>query len=219
MLILLPPSEGKTSPLDGPPATLETLSFHTQLAAARTQAWRAQPIAVRRSPTSPAHKVYSGVLYAALDYPSLNAASKRRADSHIIVISALFGALRLTDAIPAYKATMSNSIWRVPVTSALTELKSRLVIDCRSGAYQGCYAPAQDNTVAVRIFKEVRGKRTVITHMSKHYRGLVARHLVQVTRRPRTPQEVAAIVSTQLRCELTEPSTNQSWLLDVIVES
>lgn len=219
VLILLPPSEGKTAASTGDPCDLARLSFAEALHAARQRQWRRQPPGVRRTPAAPAHSVYSGVLYAAFDYPSLTSVAKRRADASTVVVSALFGAVRLHDRIPAYKATMSNAVWRRPLTEALESVCDGVVVDCRSSTYAGAFVPPRESTVAVRVFKESAGKRTVITHMSKHYRGLIARLLAQTAGSPRTPEHVARIVSEHWRCELNEPAGKQPWELHVIVDT
>ena len=219
MRILLPPSEGKTAPASGPACDLATLSFHQHLGPIRARQWRLQPAAVRRAPSAPAHSVYSGVLYAALDYPSLSVAARRRADRSIVIVSALFGALSLADRVPAYKATMTTALWRPSITEALDAEPAAVVVDCRSSTYLGAYAPPRERTVAVRVFKQSGRQRSVITHMSKHYRGLVARALVQSARTPRTVEAVAQIVSRDWTCELTEPTEKQPWLLDLIVRA
>ena len=128
MLILLPPSESKNPPPKrGKPVDLEALSFPT-LTALRAQVFEAlvatsgQPDALARLgvgasiahevernvrlgdiPARPALEVYNGVLYEALGAATLPAAAKRRAASRVIVVSALWGAVRPIDRIPAYR--------------------------------------------------------------------------------------------------------------------
>ena len=46
------------------------------------------------APRSPPREVYTGVLYDALDLASLDAAARRRANRWLVVVSALYGALR-----------------------------------------------------------------------------------------------------------------------------
>lgn len=218
MLILLPPSEGKTQPISGNPCELGSLSFAVQLTDTRRRQWRAQPAAVRNAAAAPAHSVYSGVLYAALDYSSLPALGRRRANTSIIIISALFGAVCLGDHIPAYKASMSNTVWRAPLTSALSEQTgSGLVVDCRSTTYAGAYTPPTESTVALRVFKQTGKQRTVITHMSKQYRGLATRLLCCAPRAANNVNDVAEILSRQWTCELHPPSARSPWQLDIIV--
>lgn len=134
VLILLPPSEGKTPASSGPAVDLGSLSF-PQLEVARKEAMEAlaevsgreDALAVlgvgaslahdvernRRlatEPAAPAHAVYSGVLYEALGYAGLTPAQRRRADEWVVVVSALWGAVGFADRVPAYRLSMSASL-------------------------------------------------------------------------------------------------------------
>ena len=142
MLILLPPSEGKTGARRGKPLDLATLS-HSALADQREQVLSAlvtlcredapgamaaldlgptqfdlivQNSELRQAPTAPASSVYTGVLYAALDHGSLSGIALRRANRRIQIVSALFGLLRPNDRIPAYRLSGSS---RLPALGAL----------------------------------------------------------------------------------------------------
>ncbi|MBE7325263.1 peroxide stress protein YaaA [Nocardioides sp. Y6] len=129
MLILLPPSEGKTAPRRGKALDLAALSFPTltetrarvlshlvdlcrddPTKAAETLGLGPKQLdLVERNadllvaPTARADAVYTGVLYDALDAASLSSAAKRRATSRVAVASALFGLLSPADRIPAYR--------------------------------------------------------------------------------------------------------------------
>ena len=129
MLILLPPSEGKSAPRRGRPLRLDDLSFPalydargTMLDAltglCRGDAHAAAGVlglgttqldevarnaALREAPTARADQVYSGVVYESLDVASLDAAARRRATSWLAVTSSLFGLVRPGDRIPAYR--------------------------------------------------------------------------------------------------------------------
>ena len=129
MLILLPPSEGKTAPASGRPLNLESLDLSTlnptreriltsliavssgnakrameRLGLGKTQADALPRNAnLRNEPTARADAVYSGVLYAALDLASLDNGSRKRADQSVAVASGLFGLVRPGDFIPAYR--------------------------------------------------------------------------------------------------------------------
>ncbi|NKX49820.1 peroxide stress protein YaaA [Arthrobacter deserti] len=131
MLILLPPSEGKTPATAGEPfdpadlhfpelapARREVLSALAQVssspeALARLGVGASLAAEVRRNtrlhdePSAPAHTVYSGVLYDALGYRSMTPAQKRRVDEAVVVVSALWGAIGFADRIPAYRLSMS----------------------------------------------------------------------------------------------------------------
>jgi cytoplasmic iron level regulating protein YaaA (DUF328/UPF0246 family) len=129
VLILLPPSEGKTAPRRGRPLDLGTLSApgltpsrervldalvtlcsgDPAVAAAvlevpRTQlALVALNAALRSAPTARVDAVYAGVLYDALGMGTLSTAARRRATSRVRIMSSLFGVVAPTDRIPAYR--------------------------------------------------------------------------------------------------------------------
>lgn len=129
VLILLPPSEGKTPPRRGKPLDLATLAFPAltetrstvvqhlvdlcrrdpQSAATVLGLGPKQLDLVERNadlltaPTARADAVYTGVLYDALDVATLSSAAKRRATTRVATASALFGLLSPADRIPAYR--------------------------------------------------------------------------------------------------------------------
>ena len=129
MLILLPPSEGKSAPGRGRPLELKTLSLPsltparervldalvelcrdhpdhaaTVLGLSRTQLdLVARNAALTDAPTARADRIYDGVLYEALSLASLSPSGKRRAASRVAITSSLFGLVRVGDRIPAYR--------------------------------------------------------------------------------------------------------------------
>ncbi len=136
MLILLPPSEGKTPARRGKPLDLTTLTF-PELSAPRqavldalVDLCRGDPDAARRTlglppgladlvgrnadlpvtSTARADRVYTGVLYDALALPDLTAHARRRATSRVAVVSSLFGLVRPGDRIPAYRLSGDASL-------------------------------------------------------------------------------------------------------------
>lgn len=223
MLILLPPSEGKTAPASGAPLDLAALSF-PELTPMRDQVLSelidvsgtptatktlkvsdglaevvAANQALRAAPAAPAAEVYTGVLFDALGLASLTPAARRRADEQILIFSALFGVLRPSDRIPAYRLSGAVTLpgvgglarfWKAALDGAL-DAGAGPVIDCRSAAYAAMWRPRK--ALGVRVFREAGGKRTVVTHMAKHARGLIARALVASRR---TPKDAEAIVET-----------------------
>lgn len=125
--MLLPPSEGKTSPADGPPVDLTRLSSPGLTpvrervldvlvdVSARPDAVRvlgvgasvaddvAHNTTLREAPTAPAAQVYTGVLYAAADLGGLDDDGAERGARSVRIMSALWGLLSPADAIPAYR--------------------------------------------------------------------------------------------------------------------
>lgn len=156
MLILLPPSEGKTAPETGPSLDLSSLTFPS-LADARSEVLSALAkvsaheeahavlgvgaslaAEVQRNtelfdiPTAPAHSVYSGVLYDALGYSSMTPGQKRRADAAVVVVSALWGAVGFADFIPAYRLSMAVDLPGTGKLAAYWRQRLKPVLDERS---------------------------------------------------------------------------------------
>jgi hypothetical protein len=200
-LILLPPSETKWAPGRGKPIDLASLSFPV-LTPLRE---RLLDTDLRRAPTTTAGRLYTGVLYAALDIASLPA----RAASNLVIISAQFGALRAADRVPAYRREMETAYWRDGLRDALDEAAAgRLIVDCRSATYVAAWRPSRESATArvqVAVVEERDGVRRVVSHMAKKTRGEVARHLLVSGARPRTPAELADAMAEVLTCELAPP--------------
>ncbi len=132
MLILLPPSEGKTAPESGPALDLAGLSSpvlnrtrdqllnalvrlsSTKRAAEILGLGPQQSADIERNarlcaePTAAAIDVYTGVLYGELDWAGLDTAAQERGRRTLAIASALFGLVRPHDRIPAYR--MSGSV-------------------------------------------------------------------------------------------------------------
>jgi len=241
VLILLPPSEGKTAPAVGDPVDLATLAFADELTAKRERVLAAlvrtsagqqrgralkalglsagqageleRNAALPAAPAAPAAEVYTGVLYERLRLPELADAAHGR----VLIASALWGFVRPTDRIPAYRLSMGATLpripslpalWRDPLRRALPE--SGLIVDLRSGAYTAAWKPKQAVVVGVRAFTD--GK--TISHMVKATRGDVARILLTCGATPETPEDVASIVRQNgLSVELS--GAGRSWNLDI----
>jgi cytoplasmic iron level regulating protein YaaA (DUF328/UPF0246 family) len=126
VLILLPPSEGKTQPRRGKPvaagsgplaearlamreALVELCRGPEDEAARVLGLTPGQAEEVRRNarlaelPSAPAERVYSGVLYEALGLTTLDASSHRRALARVAIVSSLYGVVRPGERITAYR--------------------------------------------------------------------------------------------------------------------
>lgn len=163
-------------------------------------------------PSKPALEVYTGVLYDALGHESLSAHARDRARRTVVIISALWGAVTPADRIPAYRLSMGSKAaprgtlaawWRSELKPVLDDVsRGQLVIDCRSSTYAAAWKAPVENTVTVRVERERGGKRQVVSHMAKHYRGKVARTLLEAGDDPASPEEMAAILEPQWKIEL-----------------
>jgi cytoplasmic iron level regulating protein YaaA (DUF328/UPF0246 family) len=215
MKILLPPSEKKNEPEKLKALKLNALSFQADLTATRNAVLKKHK-EIDISHCDVAANIYSGVLYNSLDYTSLSTTAQLRANNSIVIISAAFGAIRLTDVIPYYKFKIDPSVWKVPLAIALAGIKDELIIDCRSSTYSTVWTPNPLNTVGIRVFKNVAGQLKVITHMSKLTRGEATRYLVSQAKNPQTPQELHKLLSKEFNCRLIESDGKKSWFIDVI---
>ena len=214
MLILLPPSEGKNQPISKARVNLDKLVFPKELQAIRS---RLLTKTLATSPAAKAMDVYTGVLYQALDWNTLSPAAKVRGEKSVLIISAIFGALRPSDVIPNYKAKIKSSDWKAALKPALDGLAADLIIDCRSSTYAGVWQSPSANTVAVRVFQKEKGKISVITHLSKKYRGELTRVLLKAEKPPKTPGELLAIAEKHFDCKLIKSKGNLPWCLDLII--
>ncbi|WP_326599278.1 peroxide stress protein YaaA [Streptomyces sp. NBC_01803] len=237
MLVLLPPSEGKTGATRGAPLDPGALSLPA-LAPARERVLDeltalcggdpakarqvlglseglggevARNAALRTAPARPAGQLYTGVLYDALGPASLSAAARRRARESLLIFSGLWGAVRITDRIPAYRCSAGVRLpglgplagfWKEPLAEALPAAAGAgPVLDLRSSAYAAMWRPAGDlarRTVTVRVLQArvVDGveKRSVVSHFNKATKGRVVRALLEAGPLPRTPAKLAGAV-------------------------
>jgi hypothetical protein len=254
VLVLLPPSEGKAAPEAGPAVDLASLSApelteHRKAVLDALASASARPDAldvlhvgaslapeVERnarlliSPTAAAAHVYAGVLYAAadlggaLDASASDAGLAARLDD-VRVVSALWGAVVPTDAIPAYRLSMGVDLpgvgslarsWREPLAKALDARASGdVVVDCRSAPYAAAWKPpAAADHVPVVVLREHAGRRAVVSHHAKHTRGVLVGHLLRRPgQAPRTADELA-----QAARELLGTARDERRIVDVSLD-
>jgi cytoplasmic iron level regulating protein YaaA (DUF328/UPF0246 family) len=213
MLILLPPSEKKKAATSPEKFDLSSLTFAAELSALRSKT----TAGYESSQTSPAIEIYDGVIYQGLGWNSLSATQKKRANSRVLIVSALFGLVKPLDQIFQYKIKIDSKLWRDAIAAVSTKFVSELVIDCRSSTYKNVWTINPENTVEVRVFKVNGAERSVITHMSKKYRGELTRHLLMQTNDPATPADVQRITAQLFECELLPPADGQPWTLDLLI--
>jgi len=172
VLILLPPSEGKSAPKRGKPLSLPDLGF-PELTEPREQVLTAlaglcagdpehaartlglgptQADDVRRNarlldtPTARADAIYTGVLYENLGLPSLDSAARRRASSSLAIMSSLFGMVRPADRIPAYRLAGGVNLPGLGVVSAHWRKVLDPVVEAAAG--NGLVADLRSSTYA-----------------------------------------------------------------------
>ena len=213
MLILLPPSEKKKSATSPEKFDLSSLVFAAELSEIRNQTIANQD----SSQTSPAIEIYDGVLYQGLKWKTLSATEQQRANSQVLIVSAVFGLVKPLDQIFSYKEKIDNKLWRDAIAQVAVKFSDQLIIDCRSSTYKGIWPINPAKTVEVRVFQVLEGERKVITHMSKKYRGELTRHLLQQAVEPQTPAELQQVAAQVFECELNPPTDAQPWALDLLM--
>lgn len=187
-------------------------------------------------PARPALEVFTGVLFDALDAASLSTAARRRAATRLVVVSGLWGALRPRDRIPPYRLNVCASLvgpdgaelggleplWRAVLPDVLADaLGPRgVLVDLRSSSYLSMGRPTgvADRTVEVRVLREGPSGRSVVSHMAKHARGLVARHLLESGADPRDPHALTEVLAEVWDVELVPPPRpGRAWTAEVVV--
>ncbi|WP_254872996.1 YaaA family protein [Schaalia sp. Marseille-Q2122] len=216
MQIWLPPSEGKRTPLSGPPLDWAALSYpeltaHRQRVAealmalgtgedaadilglgAKSRADLELNAALLTNPCAVSEEVFTGVLFNAADLPALaqDADTAAATRSAIRIFSGLFGVLQVGDLIPDHRLSMGVKLpgigglaasWRAHLDAALQgDYDGGVILDMRSGPYRNA-CPAPWATIwQVGVVREAGGKRSVVSHEAKQWRGLLTGFLVRM---------------------------------------
>lgn len=250
MLIVLPPSETKVSGGDeGSRLDLGALSFPIQtptraliiealvaLAADPDASLRALKLGPKglaevarnrelwEAPLLPALLRYTGVLYDALGFATLDATEQKRALDSVAVFSALFGLIRASDRIPAYRVSFDSTVpgakpgrvWPA-VATELWGSVDEFVLDLRSEGYRNLAPLPEDKGVFVSLVKGgPSGSRVALGHHNKATKGRLVRDLVH---------SGAVLSSVQELCEwgskhgyAFDPDSERAGSIDLVVD-
>ena len=252
MLIILPPSETKLPPpLSGSPLDVNRLSF-ASLTPMRERVMDAlvatsqRPDALRRLfvgpslagevarneylrdlPTRPAVDTYAGPLYEGLDPGSWSSYAEKRAARHVVIVSALWGALRPADRIPPYRLNVCARLvgmdrlepaWRSLLPPILTDAAAQRgpVLDLRSRSYQAVGRPTglDDQTVTLRIRPSPGGPAHIGDVIAKRVRGEAASQLITSEADPQDPLDIADLLATRWSLEVDPPTARtRTWTI------
>jgi cytoplasmic iron level regulating protein YaaA (DUF328/UPF0246 family) len=199
MLILIPPSEGKSDTpgsmtfAEACPAwsgdtaavqkllrklpAAERLKWYGVRDAAKAKAWHEAHTAALETPGTAAIERYTGVVYQHLDYPSLR--NKAAARERLVVVSALFGLIPAGTPIPVYKLAMNPTLarfWKPINTARLEALAAgQPVLNLLSQSYAKAigYGP-----LLTPEFRVGGGKKSA-GHFGKAIKGRFIRFLIE----------------------------------------
>jgi cytoplasmic iron level regulating protein YaaA (DUF328/UPF0246 family) len=252
VLIILPPSETKRPPPEtGSPLDLGRLSF-SSLTPMRERVMDALvetsqgPDALRRLyvrpsladevarnahvrdlPTRRVVDTYAGPLYQGLDAAAWSSRAEERAKNQLVIVSALWGALRPGDHIPAYRLHICSRLvgmdrleptWRTLLPDVLADAAARRgpILDLRSPMYQavGRADDLDEQTVTLRIRPAPGGPAHIGDVIAKRVRGQAASHLLSSESDPADPLEIADVFATRWPIEVEPPiGRNRTWTI------
>ena len=256
MLIIVPSSESKRPPAEsGPPVVLEELSFPALLPTRRRIAEALvetsadldafERLGVRLTmarevarntrlfelPAMPVLDLYTGPVHDGLDAARLSKAAAVRAATSLVIVSALWGALRPADRIPPYRMHLYASLigidrldatWRAVLPGVLAEAAgdTGVIVDIRSPSYQSNGMPAGlgDRTVTLRVAQGPRGQRIgeVIT---KRVRGAAAHFLLESGADPQDSDALAAVLADRWPVRLDAPERpGKPWTMTLSID-
>ncbi|MGX1791462.1 YaaA family protein [Microbacterium sp. NPDC055312] len=244
MKILLPPSETKRPGGSGAPMRLDELALPSltphrtelvealiALSADESVARRVLKLSDRQSgdiahnrmlrtaPTMAAIDRYTGVLYDALDAPSLDRVARRWLGEHVLIHSAPFGPIGALDEIPAYRLAAGTSLpgirplrrhWAEATSAALAD--AGFVLDLRSESYVALGPVA--GVVPSAYVRVVTDTGRALNHFNKKAKGELVRALA--TTRPRG-SSVRALVQWADEHGIRLQKTADAAVLELVV--
>jgi cytoplasmic iron level regulating protein YaaA (DUF328/UPF0246 family) len=158
--------------------------------------WLEANLALLSSPVMPAIERYTGVVFDALGYDSMNEGARQRVAECVWLFSALFGPILADDLIPRYRLSFDS---KLPGQS----LKSRwgpraqaiwahdFTLDLRSEGYRALAPLTPGSGVFVRVVKDLSGGAAA-GHANKATKGRFVRAVVDSGARFNSGDDVLA---------------------------
>lgn len=144
----------------------------------------------------PAAFMFDGDTYAGLEAPTLDGDALRWAQSHLRILSGLYGLLRPLDAIQPYRLEMGSRLanergknlyayWGDQLSGALNvaarAVGTDVLVNCASTEYFGAVAPAalKLRVVTPVFMEEKAGQPKIVSFYAKKARGAMARYICE----------------------------------------
>ncbi len=164
---------------------------------------------LRRSATMPAIARYTGVLFDAIGLSSLDTAETAYLHRHVVIQSALFGAILAGDHIPAYRLSHNSQVfgpgktlasWWAQTPHPLTPAEpndSELLLDLRSKAYRalGPLPASTPHIVLEFLSRGSDGTLRPLSHFNKQAKGHLVRELANRRLLATDPEQLLAALS------------------------
>jgi uncharacterized protein len=178
-------------------------------------------------PTRRAVDTYAGPLYEGLDAASWSRTVDRRAADHLVIVSALWGALRVADRIPPYRLHVCAHLigmerlepaWRTVLPAVLADAAggSGPILDLRSPVYQAVGRPngLDHQTVTLRIRPSPGGPAHIGDVVAKRVRGEAATYLISTGADLEDPLDVADALAVRWTIEVDPPAgRKRAWTI------
>ena len=147
-------------------------------------------------PVKAAALAFAGDTYQGLEAPTLDEDEMAWAQTHLRILSGLYGILRPMDAIEPYRLEMGSKLrtekggslyeyWGSRLAEALNAqaeaTNAPALVNCASQEYFGAVdRGALAMPVITPVFKEVKdGRPRIVSFFAKKARGAMARHIIQ----------------------------------------
>ncbi len=178
------------------PELMELMSISENLADLNLDRFQSFSASTQSEKAAPALFAYRGDVYQGLDVQSMKDDDLKNANNHLRILTGLYGLLRPSDLIEAYRLEMGISLsqgsnddlyefWgdklTVALQQAMEETGSKYLINLASKEYSRAIDKEKFRDRWYEVdFKEMRnGKLRFITFNAKKARGQMARHIIE----------------------------------------
>ena len=152
------------------------------------------------SPTLPSIERFSGVMFKAIHYFSLDLAEQERFNESTLFIDGMFGLIKPQDFLPEYKLKISSKFLDINLTKFWKErlkgefdslFRNKLVIDILPEAHRKVVSKNENTQYLEISFVDLKnGKYKQAGHNSKELKGEFVRYLVSFTTISRKELEI-----------------------------